>query len=108
VQTYNPLLLFKDFDKHGDISIDNAFMSNADVPLLSLEGVVENPANPFTKKPLAAEKEAGIILTTSTGRVPREHAANTFAIRPNEWLYVRDNIFNRANWKAHSEPPPKN
>jgi hypothetical protein len=53
-------------------------------------------------------KGNGIALTASNGRVPGDHAANTFAIRSNEWLYVRNNIFDSANWTAHREPPSKN
>jgi membrane protein insertase Oxa1/YidC/SpoIIIJ len=108
VQTYNPLLLFKDFNRQGELTTDNAFMTNADVPLLSLGGIIENPANPFTQKPLRAEKETGITLTTSRGRVPRYHAINTFTIRPGEWLRVQDNIFDSANWTARREPRPQN
>jgi membrane protein insertase Oxa1/YidC/SpoIIIJ len=108
VQTYNPLLMFKDFNRHGGITSDNAFMSNADVPLLSLGDIIANPVNPFTRKPLAAEKENGITLTTSSGRLPGDHKRNTFAIRPNEWLHVHDNIFDSANWTAHREPHPEN
>jgi hypothetical protein len=102
VQTYNPLLMVKDFNKEGDIAIDNSFMSNADVPLLSLDGIIENPVNPFTHKPIQAEKNGGITLTTSKFWTPGRHPGNTFDIRPNEWLHVHDNIFDRKNWKKRN------
>jgi arylsulfatase A-like enzyme len=98
VQTYNPLLMVKDFNKTGEITIDDSFMSNADVPLLSLEGIIKNPVNPFTLRPLQEEKGNGITLTTSKFMVPEKHFANTFNIRPDEWLRVHDNIFVPSNW----------
>ncbi|MCR5251215.1 MAG: YidC/Oxa1 family membrane protein insertase [Lachnospiraceae bacterium] len=43
----NPLLLVKDFGD-GEFGVSEEFMTNADVPSLALEGIVEEPVNPFT------------------------------------------------------------
>jgi hypothetical protein len=36
----------KDFDAHGVLQTDQRLMTNADVPLMALSGVVDNPVNP--------------------------------------------------------------
>jgi hypothetical protein len=100
VQAFNPLLMFKDFNKTGAIAIDDSFMSNADTPLLSLDGIIENPVNPFTLKPLQAEKENGITLTITNN--PIRPFAKTNNIGQKEWLHVHDNIFDPENWSFAS------
>jgi arylsulfatase A-like enzyme len=46
VQAYAALLLVKDFNSHGFLSIDDMFMTNADIPIIALEDIVKNPVNP--------------------------------------------------------------
>jgi YidC/Oxa1 family membrane protein insertase len=94
LQDYNALLLVKDFNAHGDLSTDHTFMSHADVPLLAVDGLVDNPKNPFTQMPLQHRKENGLMITSAPG--------TKFTIADNEWLYVHDNIFDPENWTAVS------
>jgi hypothetical protein len=94
LQTYNALLLVKDFNVHGDLATDNTFMSHADVPLLAVDGLIENPTNPFTRAPLQSQKENGLMIATSS--------ATKFTIANDEWLSVHDNIFDSENWAAAS------
>ena len=42
------LLLVKDFNQTGPIKTDKTFMTTADVPLLSVQNVIDNPSNPFS------------------------------------------------------------
>jgi hypothetical protein len=84
--------------------IDNAFMSNADVPLLALNGIIKDPVNPFTLKPLSHNKKDGLTITTSKIRTPGRHFSTRFRIRQNEWLHVHDNIFEPANWAKIAVP----
>ena len=46
------LLMYKDFNSHGDLNSDNTFMTNADTPTLAVEGLIENPVNPYTGNPI--------------------------------------------------------
>jgi YidC/Oxa1 family membrane protein insertase len=98
LQTYTALLLVKDFDSYGILSVNDMFMTNADVPLIALGGIVENPVNPWTEKLLTYNKENGITITTSGLLDIFAHSKYSFNIKPDEWLHVHTDIFNPANW----------
>jgi YidC/Oxa1 family membrane protein insertase len=100
-EEYNPLLLVKDFNAGtAPLVTDDTFMTQADVPALALSGVIQNPVNPFTGKPInSTAKEAGPQKICISGRwSPHEHGSNTFTIMPDEWYIVHDNIFDNSNW----------
>ncbi|MDR0441856.1 MAG: YidC/Oxa1 family membrane protein insertase [Treponema sp.] len=97
---YNPLLLIKDFDADFPFKTDNAFMTNADVPVLAFEGFIENPVNPFTGNPVdTAAKQLPLHITISKKWMPNDHNPNTFKIGVNEWYSVHSDIFNSDNWQ---------
>ena len=75
-------------------------MTNADVPLLLLKNLVENPVNPYTGKPMtdSIKKEKGAVVTTNSTWSPDQHSSTTFSIKENQWYTVKDNIFDTANW----------
>ncbi|MDR2630506.1 MAG: membrane protein insertase YidC [Spirochaetaceae bacterium] len=99
VTRYNALLMVKDFNADGILKSDYRFMTQADVPVLVLEGLVDNPLNPFTGKAVRTDKEGGVTITTSNKFYPTNHGKYGFNIGRNEWLHVRDNIFDPANWE---------
>jgi hypothetical protein len=96
---YNALLLVKDFYAKENMKVNDTFMTNADVPLIALEGIVENPVNPFTGKVLTSDKKDGVTITSSLQWRPRKDA-NFHSIKPNEWLHIHTNIFDLENWSA--------
>jgi arylsulfatase A-like enzyme len=98
LQTYNPLLFVKDFGSSGGIAERREFMTNADVPLLALEGIVNEPKNPATGNVLQSEKDGGVQVTTLGALGTSSHSKYLYNIRSNAWLFVRDNIFDAANW----------
>ena len=99
LEGYNPLLLVKDFNRHGAILTGADFMTNADVPVLALRGIVENPENPFTGKPLTMNpKSEGVYITNNHVPMAHNHDKNTFRISDEQWIYIRDNIFETKNW----------
>ena len=100
VLTYNSLLMVKDFNARGMLKRDGSFMTNADTPLQTLEGIIENPVNPFTGIPLTSDKDSGITLTTIGAVSTYRHNKYTYGIAKNQWLFVQDNIFKPENWKA--------
>ena len=51
---YKSLLLVKDFGS-SELTTDTTFMTNADTPLLALDGIIDNPVNPFTGKKLTSD-----------------------------------------------------
>lgn len=104
LENFNPLLLYKDFDNDGKASpmvTDNSFMTEADCPTFAVEGVIENPVNPFTGNLInSKEKEAHPqIITTSWLFEPDEHPGNEYNTSDGFWCSVHDNIFDRSNWE---------
>lgn len=54
MEFFMPLLMVKDFNAKGFTTSDN-FMTNADVPTLATSGLINNPVNPFTGKPINSD-----------------------------------------------------
>jgi YidC/Oxa1 family membrane protein insertase len=98
LEQYAALLLVKDFNSHGRLTVDNSFMTNADAPLIALEDIVKNPVNPWTGKVLKSVKEDGITLTTSHNPFFGLHPKNTLSIAHDQWLHVHTDIFDSENW----------
>jgi len=104
-ELYNPVFLYKDFDSHGTLSINDDFMTNADVPFFTLDGLLENPVNPFTGNPITTQpKEKGILITTDHLPMAGSHGKYTFNVKKNEWMYLHDSIFETSNWKSAELP----
>ena len=102
VDAYFPLLLVKDFNAKG-FSISDEFMTNADVPCLAMEGLIDNPVNPFTGKVIDdAEKYAHDQLICMSRVVDiKKNNGNTFL--PSKWASVKDNIWDASNWTFYTE-----
>jgi YidC/Oxa1 family membrane protein insertase len=96
LQSYNSLLLFKDFYSEQLLKIDNTFMTIADVPLLTLDNIISNPKNPFSGKRLGTDKDKGVYIATSTHLY--------YTIEENQWMHVKDNIFDAGKWKIAGDP----
>lgn len=96
----NPLFLVKDFNASGKLQIDNAFMTNADVPSIALEGIVDSPVNPFTGTEISSKaKENGVYVTFDSIFMPHHTKSNSiFTIADDTWYTVKDNIFSEDGW----------
>ena len=95
------LLLYKDFGERNSLRIDSSFMTTADVPTLALEGIVENPVNPFTDNLIDCEKKQnGVYVTTHVNLWAPEHSKSEyiFTVPDDSWYHVKDNIFIDSNW----------
>ena len=104
VQGYHPILLVKDFNA-GEFAVSDTFMTNADVPMLALEGLVENPVNPFTGNALddTAKKEGKLYITTAENY--DQNPGNTIDMTGGVWYTITgENIFDKSNWKKVEEP----
>jgi len=97
---YTALLMVKDFNSHGKLQVNNDFMTNADVPVIALDNIVLNPVNPYTGKEIKSGKEDGATLTTSVIWEVERHPRYHFDIKPDEWLHVHTNIFEKENWSS--------
>ena len=97
---YHPLLMFKDFEANGKLSVNHDFMTNADTPVLLTQGLVSDAVNPFTKKELTSEeKEKGALICLDDIFMPYHNKDNyVFTANKSGWYRVKDNIFDSANW----------
>jgi hypothetical protein len=99
VDNFNPILLYKDFDTSGVIKKDMMFMTNAEVPTLALDGLIENPVNPYTGNKLSTEAKAKpLYIAVSAGSDTGGRQAFEPKLNPKEDWYVSDNIFDSNNW----------
>ena len=99
---FNPLLLVKDFNKQSDLQIDNTFMTNADVPWLATNNLIENAKNPFTGEKLNKDdKNNGVKVYKSVNFWNTSHFTTNKVILEKEpnVMVVKDNIFNEKNWE---------
>lgn len=99
-----PLLMVKDFASKGFTTSDE-FMTNGDVPTLAVNGIINNPENPFTGKLInSTEKtthEQYIISIDSDNWKTDVNNGNTFT--PTNWYSVHDNIWDIRNWRIIAE-----
>ncbi|WP_062428610.1 hypothetical protein [Treponema endosymbiont of Eucomonympha sp.] len=99
LQSYNALLMVKDFDSRTNtaFSVDNTFMTNADVALFVAKDIASK--NPFTANELSTDKESGVFVTTIGALSTYRHGKYGYNINTDQWLYVNKNIFDKDNWK---------
>jgi len=104
VDQFNPLLLVKDFDASHEINTIKTFMTNADVPYISLSGVIDNPINPFTGNIISIERKNAPLYIAISGSIHiTDRNTSQFQLNPNKDYYVHDNIFDAKNWIPASE-----
>lgn len=97
MEGYYPLLMVKDFGSEGFVTSDE-FMTNADVPTLAVNGIIENPVNPFTGKLISSDEKTAhdqYIMTSGEWNVDINNG-NTFL--PANWYTIHDDIWNKDNW----------
>lgn len=99
VQGYHPVLLVKDFGE-GGFATSKEFMTNADVPAIALEGLVEQPVNPFTGTPITNEAKKGGNLLITTADLFDQNPEYTLDTDDAAWYTITgENIFDKSNWK---------
>ncbi len=101
VERYMPLLLVKDFNS-TELTVDDTFMTNADVPTLAFKDTVENPINPYTKQPVDSSDKTEhpqFIIQSWAWEVTGVENETTFPAAP--WAQVADNIWEKENWSFY-------
>ena len=58
MELFMPLLLVKDFNAKG-FTVNEDFMTNGDTPALATAGIIKDPVNPFTGKPINSDGKSG-------------------------------------------------
>ena len=97
---YNPILMIKDFNSKDGLKLNFEFMTNADMPILAVSGIIDNPVNPYTGKSLysSADKSLVKILTGFDG--PAIESENKYSLRSysTKMHTVHDDIYKPENW----------
>jgi hypothetical protein len=104
---YNPVFLVKDFGENAPFTTDYTFMTNADTPYLAMQGLLENPLNPFTKRPIFREEAKNadklFIMYTDEWDLARD-SGNVFT--NTIWYSLRgQDIFDKNNWAQEENEP---
>ena len=104
VECCNPLLMVKDFDSR-DFTTCNDFMTNADVPTLATQDLINNPINPFTGKIISNsdKKNNPQYITSSMNWDTEKNNGTRFDTSDGLWYSVHDNIFDEKNWAVEEE-----
>ena len=102
LECYLPLLMVKDFDSHG-FTISEDFMTNADVPTLAMEGIIENPVNPFTGNPINSDEKLAHdqFVTLSREFSVTLNSGNVF--NPSQWASVSGNPLDPDSWTIYEK-----
>lgn len=97
-QGVNPILMVKDFNSTG-FTVNTEFMTNADTPSLALNGIVDDPVNPFTNNPIYQEcKSNELYLYISEEVNTGTNNGTQFEDPDAYWVSVHDNIYDDENW----------
>ena len=101
VMAYNALMMIKDFGNGNEFTVDNSFMTIADMPSEAMRGLIENPVNPFTGNPVSedakySEDEQYVMLTD--WRIAENHG-NRFS-DPVRLVLKNKYLFDESNWEV--------
>ncbi|MBO4242438.1 MAG: YidC/Oxa1 family membrane protein insertase [Clostridiales bacterium] len=99
---YNPVLFVKDFDSQG-FSISDEFMTNADVPFLAVEGLIEDPVNPFTSEPVTNDYKNDLPLYIFGSHDTSITANNGNTFNPGPWYKVDGDVLDINSWEYAGE-----
>ena len=100
----NPVLFVKDFGSEGFTTSDT-FMTNADTPYLAVQGIVDDPVNPFTGNPVMFNTDFDYQLIYLSARANTSSNNGPRFYDPEErWLTVHDDIWERDNWMVYNGP----
>ena len=101
VEFYYPLLMVKDFGSKG-FKTSREFMTNADVPTLATNGLIENPKNPFTGKLINSDEKTAHdqYIVMSYDWDVNKNNGETFL--PCRWASVKEDMWKKENWNFYS------
>lgn len=103
LESFYPLLMVKDFGSEKFTSSDE-FMTIADVPTLAMDGLIDNPVNPFTGNKINSDYKNNnpVYVFGSNKWDVNENNGNQFI--PGPWYKVnKRNVKDKHNWKKAGE-----
>ena len=98
VEGLNPLFMVKDFNAKG-FNVSDAFMTNADTPVLAMEDVIAQPVNPYSGEKIdMTGKKPYVYVTLSDKLSLSDNSGNIMDTNGASWYTVHDNLFQKENW----------
>ena len=98
LETFNCTLMVKDFGSQ-EFTVNESFMTNADVPTLATRECIDAPTNPFTGKKIEDSAKQGEQKVSFVENWDIDtNNGNVFV--PSTWFSVHDDVRNPANWKS--------
>ena len=92
------MLLVKDFNAKG-FTVNEEFMTNADTPTIAMEGLIDNPVNPFTGKAINSDKKYEGPQKVLGAFAPDIEENNGFKFMDGVWFEVEKDMRDKNNWK---------
>lgn len=103
IELYNPLLLIKDFDAK-EFTVDEQFMTNADVPTYAFDDLIDNPTNPFTGKEINNEEKYAHPQYVFSSPEWNVEVNNKETFDPHGiWFEVSKDMRDKNNWTIISD-----
>lgn len=101
---YYPLLMVKDFGA-TELTTSSEFMTNADTPLIAMNGLIANPTNPATGNAITSDEKRAHDqhVLASDNWIIQENRGNTYKMSDSYWLSVHDDVRDMRNWKILGE-----
>jgi hypothetical protein len=99
VMYFNPVLMVKDFYSDS-FSVDEQFMTNADVPTIAMKGLIDSPVNPSTGNPVTDDDKYQLVHKVHKVGDWNVNMNNNNTFLPSNWYsFEGDDIYNTENWK---------
>lgn len=100
-----PLLMVKDFNTDGELKSDSAFMTLADIPLLTTmdlpSELQKNPFSGIAFKESVLKKNAK-VMTGGGWQADKALEMTQFRTGENAWIFVKEDVYKPENW-SHKE-----
>ena len=98
IEYYQSMLMVKDFDAHGFTTVED-FMTNADVPTMAMNGLIDDPVNPFTGKEINStyktENSKQYVIMSKQWSTSKNDGKQFLKA---EWATVSGDVREKANW----------
>ena len=97
MEFFMPLLMVKDFGSSG-FTVSEEFMTNGDTPSLAASGLINDPLNPFTGKPLDSNTKTGPQQVLLSNKIDVDEN-NGYRFLPGSWFaFEGEDPHDPANW----------
>ena len=99
-EAYYPLLMVKEIGS-TEFTTSDEFMTNADVPTLATNGLIKDPVNPFTGKPISSDEKTAHDQFICISRDHDVLTNNGNVFNESYWASVKDDIYDPENGVLH-------